>query len=440
MNKSVGQQLRQRREERRLTLEQVAQATHIRPHYLQALEEGEWARLPSRAQARGFFRAYAGYLDLDPEQLFQIAETEQQPAVPDTPTPQDFTQEAEAARPAPIEAEPATTKQAASPAVTGQAAVAESLQRIGQALRQRREVLGLSLEEVERHTHLRRFYLLALEAGDLEKLPPPVQARGMIKNYAAFLGLDPDPLLLQYADGLQAQLRLRRPAGDTAGQSRQLTPRNTLSRPRLFSSDLLLAALIILALGSFTLWGAVRVYRLGQAVTPTPSAPSIVEVLLAPPSPTATPTAGQETPTVPATLSLLPAATSGIVEAPEPGSAGRIQINISVRQRTWMRVVVDGRTEFEGRVIPGSAYQFAGRNQIEILTGNGAALQVFFNQQDLGPLGNFGQVVDRIFAPQGIITATPTITLTPTATLRPSATPSPTRTLRPGEATMPPLP
>ncbi|HZD56498.1 MAG TPA: hypothetical protein VE136_07240, partial [Anaerolineales bacterium] len=56
-----------------------------------------------------------------------------------------------------------------------------------------------------------------------------------------------------------------------------------------------------------------------------------------------------------------------------------------------------------------------------ILTGNGAALQVFFNQQDLGTLGIYGEVVDRVFTPQGMVLPTPS----PTPTTLPTATPEP---------------
>ena len=107
-----------------------------------------------------------------------------------------------------------------------------------------------------------------------------------------------------------------------------------------------------------------------------------------------------------------------------------MQVYVTVRQRAWMRVTVDGEIEFDGRVIPGSAYQFAGENQVEILTGNGAGLQIFFNQEDLGTMGLFGQVVQRVFTPQGIQTPTPTITVTGTATPRPSATLESTATLQ----------
>jgi hypothetical protein len=90
-----------------------------------------------------------------------------------------------------------------------------------------------------------------------------------------------------------------------------------------------------------------------------------------------------------------------------------------------MRVTVDGQVAFEGRVLPGSAYPFSGEDRIEVVTGNGSGLQVYYNQQDLGPLGFAGEVVDRIFTSEGV--QTPTATVTSTSTLGAPVTPTPTR-------------
>jgi cytoskeleton protein RodZ len=93
-----------------------------------------------------------------------------------------------------------------------------------------------------------------------------------------------------------------------------------------------------------------------------------------------------------------------------------VQVYVSVLRRAWMRVTVDGNIEFEGRVIPGSAYPFSGEFQIEILTGNGAALQLFFNDTDMGVMGVYGEVVYRVFTPEGVLLPTPTPSPIPTNT------------------------
>lgn len=65
----LGSILRQAREARGLTLEQVEEETKIRLRYLAALEEENFALLPGRFFARSFLRTYARYLGLDAEAL-----------------------------------------------------------------------------------------------------------------------------------------------------------------------------------------------------------------------------------------------------------------------------------------------------------------------------------------------------------------------------------
>lgn len=424
MSVKVGQQLRQAREAKQLSPAQAARDTLIRVHYLQALEAGDFKAIPSAAQARGFLRAYASYLGLDPDALLKDLEE---------PVQKDETAvEAEdSPNPAPI---PEPSK------------AIEILQQIGQKLKQQRSLLGLTLEDVERHTHLRQRYLNALENGDLNNLPSPVQGRGMLKNYASFLGLDPEPILLQFADGLQARLV----ANQAAAQATHPIPRREPARParplpgplqRLLSGDILVGALLSIVLISFIVWGAARIFSVQADNPPSPTSPSIAEVLLITPSATPSPTFPPVTPTAP--IGIFPgnggenptAETPGVIALPA-GQQG-VQIYISVYQRAYLQVWVDGEEEFQGRVLPGSAYNFDGEERIEILTSNGAALQVFYNQQDQGILGLFGQAVNHVYTLEGLQTPTPTITATGTTTPRPSPTPQRTATSEAGAPALP---
>lgn len=60
----VGQRLHQERNKRQLSLDDIAQATKIKPRFLAAIERGEYEKLPSPAYAKGFVRNYAAYLGL----------------------------------------------------------------------------------------------------------------------------------------------------------------------------------------------------------------------------------------------------------------------------------------------------------------------------------------------------------------------------------------
>jgi transcriptional regulator with XRE-family HTH domain len=69
MVESIGAALKAGRARRQLTLAQVSEATRIRVHYLQALENDDLSAMTSAAQARGFLRIYAQFLELDLEAL-----------------------------------------------------------------------------------------------------------------------------------------------------------------------------------------------------------------------------------------------------------------------------------------------------------------------------------------------------------------------------------
>ncbi len=199
-----------------------------------------------------------------------------------------------------------------------------------------------------------------------------------------------------------------------------------------------------LALIAFSIWGVLRISDLVTKDQTIPTAPSIAEVLLATSTlqPAGSTLSQTLTPTPPSQQ--IPAAQPG-AESTDPAaqatlSGKGVQLYITVYQRGLVRVVVDGEEQFLARVLPGTAYTFNGKDQIEILTSNGAALQVFFNGVDQGLMGLFGQVVYRIYTSQGIITPTPTITLTPTPTQIPTATPEPTRTISPNLPEAPTVP
>lgn len=62
-------------------------------------------------------------------------------------------------------------------------------------LRERREAMGITLAEVEVATRIRQKYLSALEAEEWHLLPGEVVGRGFLRNYADYLGLDPQEVM-----------------------------------------------------------------------------------------------------------------------------------------------------------------------------------------------------------------------------------------------------
>ena len=69
---------------------------------------------------------------------------------------------------------------------------------IATVLREAREAMGLTLEEVAQRTYIKLPYLQALEDGCLEALPAPVYTSGYIRQVAKLLGLDGSALVSLY--------------------------------------------------------------------------------------------------------------------------------------------------------------------------------------------------------------------------------------------------
>src|SRR5262249_43961003 len=117
---------------------------------------------------------------------------------------------------------------------------------------------------------------------------------------------------------------------------------------------------------------------------------------------------------------------TGTVELATLGANLNVQISLVAVERTYLRVTVDGKVQFDGRVVPGSAYPFEAGRQIDVLVGNAAALRVTYNGNDLGLMGSFGEVIDRVYTVRGAVT--PTSTQPPSPTPRPDFTPTPSET------------
>jgi cytoskeletal protein RodZ len=74
---SFGEKLKQERERRNTSIEEIAEKTRIALRFLQALEKDEFDELPGRAFGKLYIRAYAEILDFDPEPLIVQYDSEQ---------------------------------------------------------------------------------------------------------------------------------------------------------------------------------------------------------------------------------------------------------------------------------------------------------------------------------------------------------------------------
>ena len=135
---------------------------------------------------------------------------------------------------------------------------------VGETLQTARERKGVDLYRAERDTKIRLRYLSALEDGDYDELPAPVYVKGFLRNYAIYLGLDPEEVLDRWHDEME-MLRTATRVAVAPPPMPMVEPggRRLTITPGMFVAGLV--ALVILAFVGFI---GLQLLRFVQAPTP----------------------------------------------------------------------------------------------------------------------------------------------------------------------------
>ena len=136
-----------------------------------------------------------------------------------------------------------------------------------------RERKGVDLYRAERDTKIRARYLGALERGDYKELPGAVYTKGFLRNYALYLGLDPDDVLLQW----------RKERGDGKEQAPAIVVPKPIATPRkglTFSPGIVVAALLTVVVVAFGAYLGIQVLRFSKppTIAVTQPATNVIDV------------------------------------------------------------------------------------------------------------------------------------------------------------------
>lgn len=136
-----------------------------------------------------------------------------------------------------------------------------------------RERKGVDLYRAERDTKIRARYLGALERGDYRELPGAVYTRGFLRNYALYLGLDPDDVLTHW----------RRERGEARESAPVITVPRPIAAPRqglTFSPGLAVMALLIVLVLAFGAYLGIQVLRFAKppSIAVTDPASVVIDV------------------------------------------------------------------------------------------------------------------------------------------------------------------
>ena len=123
-----------------------------------------------------------------------------------------------------------------------------------------RERKGVDLYRAERDTKIRARYLAALERGDYRELPGAVYTKGFLRNYALYLGLEPEEILTQW----------RRERGDMGPPAPVIAVPRPIANPRrglTFSPGVIVAALLTVAVLLVGAYLTVQIMRFAKPPT-----------------------------------------------------------------------------------------------------------------------------------------------------------------------------
>jgi cytoskeleton protein RodZ len=308
------------------------------------------------------------------------------------------------------------------------------MDELGQILRQAREKKGLSIEQVYEKTRINVHYLEALESGEYGALPSRTHTRGFLRNYARFLGLDPDPLIERYTQSQAHQQQIvkeNQKAEET--QPAPIAPelngqpffdpvnvevdlgsrRDPESAVRLV---IIVALILALALvgnrflpmllnnddGSEAITEGITnvVQELigdAEATTEAEGMDSESAAIDADATPNATEAAinstsrantGSDTDILPTPSPTRPAL---------PATLEEINLKLEITERTWLESTIDDEVVFSGIARSGDTFEWTAENEAKLLTGNAIGVFVTLNDIALGRLGDRGQNKEEIW-------------------------------------------
>jgi cytoskeleton protein RodZ len=268
--------------------------------------------------------------------------------------------------------------------------------QIGPILEKRRLEKGLSLKEVEQATKIRTRYLEGLEREDPTALPDPVYARGFLKTYANFLGLDGERLSRDLRDR-RSPRRERQLSHEAPGTSDfehpLITPGGVggAERRRVSGATILTVALAVLVLAAVI--GAlyyVGSRAAGSGAEGVPEGPSVEQK-----EPSPSQKGGPATETTTGT----PGGATG--EAEDDATSETVPVTVRVvAAPAGLTVSVDGAVALDQFAQPGFSQTFEARNSVTVSTANAGAVEVEVGGENLGRLGRNGQGATREFPVQ----------------------------------------
>jgi cytoskeleton protein RodZ len=348
---SVGTYLRDLRQRKGVSLEEIARTTRVAQRYLESIEADAFEALPSRVFTRGFIRAYCQALGESPDEVLAAFEGRELPAPPVVGS----------ARTATVTTRPGTavaparpgTQHAADVEARGRGAVLVSFVLL--------VVLGVALFAVALVIHPRD----RSDRAAVETRPESSAVRESAEPTAAPVAAPPAvsaPVTPPSAGPVASTPRASNPSTPSSAPSVR-TPASPSATP--------------------------------AAAPSTPAASSAT----APPAPRPIPPA----PTAPAAPATPPMPSASVAPPALDNIVGSVtspyRLVARTNETTWIRVRTEDGRMSEENVPPGEVREWISNRPFVLTVGNAGGVSLELNGRALPPLGPKGLVIQRIVLP-----------------------------------------
>lgn len=269
---------------------------------------------------------------------------------------------------------------------------------IGVRLKEAREKRALSIEQVQRETHIHATVLTALEAGRCDEILTETYVKAFLKKYAQHLGVDQKEVLKDYAALHPKREEVEKAA---AAHDSHLAGTDIVSRSISIASFaiLLLAFLFLLAFLWKKITPVFTVVRRPAVTTPAP-----VKAKAAKASKTAESRKSSKAKAAPSAeqpktrsksaitkKTAPPAAPATVVATPAPKPAPPAQapfkFTLKVNRPAMVELKRDGTLLFKQLLPKGTMETYTADERINLYVANAEDVEVFLNGQYLGSPG-----------------------------------------------------
>jgi cytoskeletal protein RodZ len=229
----------------------------------------------------------------------------------------------------------------------------EKLAAMGAQLSSSRQEKGLSLDEIVILTRIPRRLLQAIEEGNIEELPEPVYIQGLIRQFADALGFNGAEFASSFPIGTH-RVNLK--------SSWKYTPIGELRPLHLYLLYIFMILFSVGGLSQLLNANALQAANNNQNKSK------------------------QNQETVNQSQKFQPV--SDINKSVNPQ---QVQIGLTLTEKSWIQVLVDGKVEYEGELPEGTHRTWKAKEQLTVRTDNAGGVLVSINKEKAKQLGEPGK-------------------------------------------------